>query len=918
MGRQGDVRDTNETAAQRSALPTGTATFVFTDIEGSTKLVQQIGAERWRLILEDHYRLLREQWAAFGGIEVSTEGDAFFVAFPSATNAIAACAAAQIGLSAHPWPDGLAIKVRIGLHTGEAQLTEAAGYLGIDVHRAARIASAGHGGQVLLSEITRALVLDALPEGVSLLDLGDHRLKDLNRAEHLYQLVVPGLPSEFPPLQSLDSALHNLPAQRTALIGRADVLESLHRLLDESRLLTLTGVGGCGKTRLAIEAATEMLPRFKDGALFVDLAAISDPSLVWMALASGVVAVEGAFGSSPRPLRDDLLAFLQERSTLVLLDNCEHLADACAELADNLLVHCPSLTILATSREPLGIEGEQTFVVPSLELPGDEAPEQSASAQLFVARAAAVRPKFEFTADNLPSVVEICRRLDGIPLAIELAAALVAHLSPRQIADRLNERFKLLTGTRRRVQRQQTLQATMDWSYELLTEPERTLLRRLAVFPGSFDLTAVETICGMSSESVALMGSLVARSLVGTREESSQVRYRLLETVRLYAEERLAQAGESKAYRAGHRDHYLDVVSAMPLEDALMSADAASLALDEIDNLRAALEWSAGEDRFDHIARILLRASDWSWSGAHEEAKRWLNIALEHEAELEPEPRLELLAAADLAALWRQDLETFKPWARGEDWGTSGLADRCILVGLQVEGIFAAFLNPEESLRIADEGLRLAESGLPSVWAGAMLIVRGQALTNLGDLAEAVEAYREAEQRTELRAYPRWWGAMEQTAPLHMLGEHGLALEAATRAQSLEGRRAFGLVGEGANGCMLALATAANGDPDRAEDILAGLVESVRRTNVPAVFETCIATFAWVAAVRGEFERASRLLGASGGILRSPALAALQRHYVRIVRSALDAETARRCRAEGSAMSRDEAIAEAIRSANST
>ena len=659
-----------------------------------------------------------------------------------------------------------------------------------------------------------------------------------------------------------------------------------------------------------------MLPRFKDGELFVDLAAISDPGLVWTALASAVVAVTGGFGSSPRPLRDDLLASLQDRSALVLLDNCEHLADACAALADDLLVHCPSITILATSREPLGIDGEQTFVVPSLELPGDQNQEQSASLQLFVARATAARPDYELAAENLPAVVEICRRLDGIPLAIELAAALVAHLSPRQIADRLHERFKLLTGTRRGVQRQQTLQATMDWSYELLTEAQRTLLRRLAVFPGSFDLAAVEAICGMGSESVALLGSLVARSLVGLREEPSQVRYRLLETVRLYAEERLAQAAESDAYRAAHRDHYLNVVSAIAVEDALWSANATSFGFQEIDNLRAALEWSAQEGRFNHIGRILLRADAWSWTGAHEEAKRWLDEAFKHEAELEPEQRLELLAAADLAAVARIDSEAVRPWARDEDWGTSGLADRCILVGLYAEGIFSSFVNPEESVRIANEGLRHAESGLPVIWSGLMHLVRGEALTNLGDLTGAVDAYREAEESAEPWGYARWWGAFGQALPLHMLGQYGLALEAATRARGLEGRYRTGLSGEIIDGCGLALATAADGDPNRAEVILAELIESVRRTNIPALVESCLAAFGWVAAIRGEFERASRLLAACGGYVRTPSLFALDRYYIRIVRNALDSETARRCRAEGSAMSRDEAIAEALRREN--
>jgi tetratricopeptide (TPR) repeat protein len=383
--------------------------------------------------------------------------------------------------------------------------------------------------------------------------------------------------------------------------------------------------------------------------------------------------------------------------------------------------------------------------------------------------------------------------------------------------------------------------------------------------------------------------------------------------VRLYAEERLAEAEESEALRARHRDHYLSVVSTISLEDAMWSAGATSFASDEIDNLRTALELSTVEGRFGDIGRMMLRADIWSWTGAHAEAKRWLDVALDHEADVEPEQRLELLAAVHVAALARIDREAFRPWARAQAWGTSGLADRCILIGLYVESAFNAVRNPEEALQIADEGLRLAETGLPSVWSGAMLTMRGQALTNLGDLTGAIAAYRKAEQGAELQGYPRWFATVEQTIPLHLLGEHGPALEAAVRAQGLEGRRVIPGFGEVLNGCMLALATAANGHPDRAEHVLAGLIERERRTNIPALFESWVGAYAWVAAINGEFERASRLLAASGSIYRTATGFALNRYYIRKVRDALDGDTARRCRAEGSAMSREDAIAEALR-----
>jgi class 3 adenylate cyclase len=473
----------------KERLPTGTVTFLFSDIEGSTRLLQQLG-EEYAGLVEDHARILRSVTADLGGTEVGTEGDSFFAVFPNPARAVEAASRIQRSLTEHPFPEP--VRVRIGLHTGEGRLG-GDNYLGIDVNRAARIASAGHGGQVLLSEATRTLVERSLPGGVRLRDLGSHRLKDLAHPERLYQLVVEGLPADFPPPRTLDARPNNLPLQLTSFIGRDGELAEVKKLLlDGTRLLTLTGPGGTGKTRLALQAAADTLTEFEDGAYLVDLASIADPGLVISTIAE-TLGVKEDPGTA---LQETLREHLKGKEILLVLDNFEQVVDAGAAVIE-LLQTAPRLKVLVTSRAVLRRYGEQEFPVPPLALPDPaHLPDVGALGQyeavaLFIERAMAVKPDFAVTEDNAKALAEITARLDGLPLAIELAASRIKLLSPQGILDRLGRRLPLLTSRISDApERRQTLRGTIDWSYDLLDENERRLFENVSVFMGGGSLEA--------------------------------------------------------------------------------------------------------------------------------------------------------------------------------------------------------------------------------------------------------------------------------------------------------------------------------------------------------------------------------------------------------------------------------------------
>ncbi|ORB88463.1 Putative HTH-type transcriptional regulator [Mycobacterium persicum] len=602
-------------------LPTGTVTLLLADVEGSTRL-WETQPETMTAALAQLNRTVDEAIAAHDGVrpQEQGEGDSFVAAFARASDAVA-CA---LELQRAPLAP---IRLRIGIHTGEIQLRDEANYVGPTINRTARLRDLAHGGQTVLSGATEPLVVDHLPDGVWLADLGNHPLRDLPRPERVVQLCHPDLRNDFPPLRVRNvCASHNLPAQLTTFVGRQAEMAELRRLLTGERLVTLTGAGGAGKTRLAVQVGSQLANGFPEGLWYVDLAPINNPEVA-------PVTVARTLGLPDQPGRstmDLLVRFLGERKALLLLDNCEHLLDACGTMVVALLAACPRLTILATSREPLGVPGELSWRVPSLSVTGE-------AVELFTDRARHARPEFGVDDDNLALVEEICRRLDGMPLAIELAAARIRALSLQQIVDGLHDRFRLLTGgARTAVRRQQTLRASVDWSHALLTEPERVLFRRLAVFAGGFDLDAAQAVGAANAvESYQLLdqlGLLVDKSLVVADDTGDGMRYRLLETVRQYALEKLDESGETDEVRTRHRDYYTGMTTELEAQGHWADERLLHWAQTEIDNLRAAFTRSREGGDFDTALQLILSLRPlWLRGGRVQEALAGLSAILADE-----------------------------------------------------------------------------------------------------------------------------------------------------------------------------------------------------------------------------------------------------------------------------------------------
>ncbi len=660
-------------------------------MEDSTTLARDLGAE-YAHALRDYRVLIREACLAAGGREQDAQGDAVFFVFARAHDAVAGAVAAQRSLAAGAWPGGKTVRARMGLHTGEMELAREV-YVGLDIHLAARVAGMAHGGQVLVSDVTRTLVQHDLPTGVDLRDLGLHRLKDFATPERIHQLIIAGLPADFRPLRSQVALAHNLPAQVTSFVGRERQVAEARQMIETRRLVTLTGVGGAGKTRLALRVASDVLEEFPDGVWFVELAPLADPALVPQALASTL-----GLGEHPgRSLEATLAEYLRSRQVLVVLDNCEHVIAASAALVEPLLTGSPKLRVLATSREALGVSGEVILPVPSLSVPADhrlppvEALATFEAVRLFVHRASAAAPEFRLTEANAPAVVQVCRRLDGLPLAIELAAARVKVLSVEQIAARLDDRFRLLTGgSRTALPRHQTLQAAMDWSYDLLSEEERVLLRRLSVCSGGFTLEAAEMISSDGAlgapEVLDVLTHLVDKSLVLVDEDEGQKRYRMLETVRQYGRDKLWQSGESERLRTRHREWFLAL--AEQAEPELRGPDQAAwlTRLDvEHKNLRAALEWSKQEPGSGEACLRLTGALWWFWNiRSHwSEARSWLEGALAHAGSTPGPARIKVMQAAGFLAYGQDD------YARAVALGEESLA-RCRASG-DVHGVAVSF-----------------------------------------------------------------------------------------------------------------------------------------------------------------------------------------------------------------------------------
>jgi predicted ATPase/class 3 adenylate cyclase/DNA-binding CsgD family transcriptional regulator len=582
-------------------LPTGTVTLLFTDIAGSTRLLHQLG-ERYASMLLECRQILRAVFERWNGNVVDTQGDAFFVVFARATTAVSAAVAAQRTLASHAFPEGVAVRMRMGLHTGEPQRT-ADGYAGLDVHRAARMMSAGHGGQVLLSQTISPLVEQDLPEGVHLRDLGEHRLKDLGRPMRLFQLVISDLPADFPPLNTLDSSPNNLPVQPTPFLGREQEVAAIADLLrrEDVRLVTLSGPGGTGKTRLGLQVAADVSELFSSGVFFVNLAPISDPALVMPTIAETLVIRE----RSGQVLLERLTEELRQRQMLLLLDNFEQVVSAAEQVAA-LLTACPQLKVLVTSREVLHVRAEHEFPVPPLAFPDiDHLPDLAAlshhaAVALFLQQAQAVKPDFQLTDANARTIAELCVRLDGLPLAIELAAARMKLFSPRALLARLGQRLSVLTSASRDVPaRQQTLRNTIAWSYNLLDAKAQRLFRRLSIFVGGCTMDAIEALCtspGSESEPILdTVASLADKSLLQQVEQQTgeEPRFAMLETIREYALESLEALGETEAARKAHAAYFLAL--AEEAEQGMAGPQQAVLLErleQEHDNLRAAMQWS--------------------------------------------------------------------------------------------------------------------------------------------------------------------------------------------------------------------------------------------------------------------------------------------------------------------------------------
>lgn len=870
-------------------LPTGTVTLLLADVEGSTRLWQTKPAEMTAAIARLDQTVC-EIIAAHNGVRPveQGEGDSFVVAFARASDAVA-CALALQRAPLAP------IRLRIGVHTGEVQLRDEGNYVGTTVNRAARLRDLGHGGQTVLSGTTEDLVLDGLPADAWLTDLGTHDLRDLPRPERVVQLCHPDLRNDFPPLRTRETVVaQHLPVQFTSFVGREAEIEDVRQILADNRLVTLTGAGGVGKTRLAVQVAASIAGGFGGGVWYVDLAPITDPNLV----PATVIRALGLPDQQGSSTMDTLLRFVGDGRMLLVLDNCEHLLDACAALVVRLQGGCPAVTLMATSREPIGVAGEASWRVPSLSL-SDEAIE------LFTDRARKVRPDFRLTDDNAATAADICLRLDGVPLAIELAAARVRVMSLTEIRDSLHDRFRLLTGgARTAVRRQQTLRASVDWSHSLLTEPERILFARLAVFMGGFDLDAAEVVAGGDGERfevLDLLTLLVDKSLVVAESTSGPTRYRLLETVRQYAQERLGESGEADAARARHRDYYSAMATKLDTPAPTGHEQRLDQAENEIDNLRAAFAWS--REKSDTALASQLASSLqqlWLGRGRIREGMAWFDAVLTdqdaHPAEVAPAVRAAVLAdKATLNALMgaTDSMEqAHEALAIARDVDDPAL----LLRALAACGGIAVY-NPEVARPYFDEAIGLARSigdgwrlGLILVWQAFGGVMVGDPIATCtaaeegrdladaigyrfgshgcrwslgiakgmtGDLVGAVAQLREviAEADADHDAY---WGCCALFMQAFMLGYHGdLSAARETANSAVEAAAELGGFFPGLAYAGLTVATLAAGDVAAADDaIAAGWPHLSLQPKMAAIW---IAYAAQTALARGDLVAARRL-----------------------------------------------------------
>jgi predicted ATPase/class 3 adenylate cyclase len=748
--------------SRRRILPTGTITFLFSDIEGSTRLGQVLDQQTYRAVLETHHRLLRAAFARHGGIERGTQGDAFLVLFRDAPSAVAAAVDAQRSLHEQAWPAGAEIRVRMGLHSGEGILG-GDDYVGPDVNRAARIASAAHGGQVLISESTRALARRTMQSGVQLVDLGEHWLRDLDAPERLFQLGIEDVPSAFPPIRGRTAPVQ-LPVRLTSFVGREAAIAELERLSASNRLITLTGPGGTGKTSLASEFARMTAHRFVDGAWNVALESIVDPGHV----ASAIVGALDLRDASSRPARERLIENLSQRSLLLVLDNFEHLVDAASIVAD-IVAAAPGVAVLVTSRTPLHVSAEQVYPVGPLAVPSetDRASfadlEAVPSVRLFVERSRRVEPDFELTTENSEAVADICRSLDGLPLGIELAAGQVAHLGPAGIRDRLNRRVGLPgAGQHDRPSRHQTLADAIAWSRDLLDEPARRLLARLSVFVGGCRSTELVAVCGPAQEIGAdveeTVFALVDQNMVTAKpSREGDVRFGMLETIRTDAASRLAEAPDSQDIARRHALAYLNVAEgdAPKLPGRGQTAVLDRLA-DERDNFREALRWAIATGDADvaqRLAAALWRF--WQFRGEFDEGRAIVAAVLAMPGgQAVTRSRMLALEAAGGLAYWLPDFDTVTEMYKAQLEIAEELGDLQAIADAWFNSAFIHAAGPRRDTKLGTRAIRYAAEIYANVgderslartkWVeGVLLLTEGRLEAALALLEEAYARYRE-------------------------------------------------------------------------------------------------------------------------------------------------------------------------------
>ena len=910
-------RATPEGQTEAALRPSGTIVFLFSDIEGSTKRWES-HPEAMQTALRRHDALMREAIEANAGHVFKTIGDAFCAAFHRVPEATEAALAAQRAIAAEPWTDVGGLAVRMAIHAGLADERDG-DYFGPTVNRVARLLSIAHGGQIVLSGAAAALVRGVPSARTQLRDLGVHRLRDLAHAEQVFQVIAPGLRDQFPALRSVDALPNNLPVQLSSFVGRDAEIAELKQTLEGTRLATVVGTGGIGKTRTALEVAADLLADMPDGAWFVDLAPITDPKLIAGVLASAL----GVRESEGKSTLDQVVEHLRERKTLLVLDNCEHVIEEAARIADAVLRRCAEVKILATSREALGIAGERVYRMPTLAVPPSDVRLTAETAlrfsaiALFAERAGASDPRFRLDDENAAIVAEICRCLDGVALAIELAAPRVKIFSPRQLADRLDERFRLLTGgSRAALPRQQTMRALIDWSYDLLAEPERALFRKLGVFNGGWSLEAAAAVCGEDPASdwevLDRLSALVDKSLVHVEVGPSAQRYRLLESTRHYALEELRRTGESDAAARSHARYFLDVarrVDHLFVEEG-KSDDAFELARDETGNFRAALHWALAEGNDPQLGCELAARLSILWTRSLRfEGTRWLN-----------EAKRCSLDARDVAA--RVQLALSHALPDGAEKAATALAAATAYRELDDPLALASALSSEAEARRAIGELRAAiQAQAEGVELYRKHGTRAQvaaALLTLGSI-ETIAGNRDAARSLleEARALnPRNGSIATNLAELEFAdGNYSLAVE--------YGREAFEYFKERhqSNACIalcnLAAYSLALDLPADARAYARDGLERAIALRLPDLVALAIQHLASAAAASKAFERAARLVGFVDarydalGLHRDTSEELTYERLQAALSEALPESAVRALSEQGAQMNEDQAVAEA-------